>query len=89
VQVGAQRIVGETLLPQTGRQFCHARCGMQSDALKHVDEIGIRIDAVQSARDDQALDYSDISPARATPVFAVTAEARSSMRCQFGSGPRK
>jgi hypothetical protein len=38
------------------------------DALQDINEIGIRIDAVQSAGDDQTLDDSDVSGAEFGPA---------------------
>jgi hypothetical protein len=68
VQVGAQWIIREMLFPQPGRQFCNPRSGVLGDALQDIDEIGIRIDAVQSASDDQTLDDSDVSGAEFGPA---------------------
>jgi hypothetical protein len=67
VQVGAQWIIREMLLPQPGHQFGDSRSGVLRDALQDINEIGIRIDAVQSAGDDQTLDDSDVSGAEFGP----------------------
>ena len=48
-----QRIVGEMLFPEPRRQFGNPSDGVFPDALEHIDEIRVRIDAVQSAGDDQ------------------------------------
>ena len=74
VQVRAQRLVGEVLLPQPGRELGHARGRVLSDALQHVHQIGVRIDAVQPASGDQALhDASvlgaDLAPAEQPRLF--------------------
>jgi hypothetical protein len=45
-------MISEMFLPQAWSEFGNSRCGVQSDALEYIDEIGIRIDAVQSASDD-------------------------------------
>jgi hypothetical protein len=39
VQVGAQRIIGEVLLPQTRRELCDPGSGVLRDALEHIDEV--------------------------------------------------
>jgi hypothetical protein len=56
------------LFPEPWRQFGNPRCGVLCDALEHIDEIGIRIDAVQSAGDDQTLDDADVSGAEFGPA---------------------
>jgi hypothetical protein len=47
-----QRIVGEMLFPEPRRQFGNPSGGVFPDALEHIDEIRVRIDAVQSAGDE-------------------------------------
>ncbi len=42
--------------------------GCMADALQHIDQIGVRIDAVQSAGDDQALDDTDVFGAELGPA---------------------
>jgi hypothetical protein len=68
MQVRAQRIVGEEWFPQARGQLGNLRRGVLRDAQEHIDKIGIGINAVQSAGDDQALDYSDISGAEFGPA---------------------
>ena len=69
MQVGAQRIIGEVLFPQTRRQLCDPGGGVLRDPLEDVvDEIGIGIDAVQSAGHDQALNDTDVSGAEFGPA---------------------
>ena len=41
---------------------------MLSHTLEHIDEIGIRIDAVQSASNNQALDNADVFSAKFCPA---------------------
>ena len=41
---------------------------MLADPLQHIDEIGVRIDAVESAGDDQALDDADVLGAELGPA---------------------
>ena len=54
-EVRAQRVLGEALLPLARGEFDHPRARMLTDALLHLDQIGIGIDAVQTTGDDQAL----------------------------------
>jgi len=46
VQIRAQWIRREVLLPQPRRKFSHPRSRMLTDSLQNVDEIGVRVDAV-------------------------------------------
>ena len=48
------------LFPQPRREFGNAARGMHGDALQNVDEVGIGIDVVQSAGDDERLDDADV-----------------------------
>ena len=48
------------LLPQLGREFGDSAGGLIGDALQNVDEIAVRIDALQPTGDDQALDDADL-----------------------------
>ena len=41
---------------------------MLADPLQHIDQVGVRIDAVQSAGDDQALDDADVLGAEFGPT---------------------
>ena len=68
MQVGAKWVLGEVLLPQTWRELCDPGSGVQRDALEHINEIGVRIDAVQAAGDDQALDDADVPGAELGPA---------------------
>jgi hypothetical protein len=45
VNVGAQGIGGEVLLPETRREFRDATRGMFADPLQDIDQVGVRIDA--------------------------------------------
>jgi hypothetical protein len=60
VDVGTQGIGGEVLLPVARREFDDAAGGMFADPLQPIDETSVRVDAVQSARDDQALDDANV-----------------------------
>ena len=61
-------MIGEALLPLTRGKFGHARGGMLADPLQHIDQIGIRIDVVQSVGDDQALHDTDVLGAQFGPA---------------------
>ncbi len=64
MQVGSQRVIREEGFPQSRREPGDSRGRVQRDALKYIDEVGVRIDAVEAARDDQALDYADVAGAK-------------------------
>ena len=68
MQVGAHRVVRKEFSPQTRRELCDPGSGVQRDALEHIDEVGVRIDAVQAAGDDQALDDADVTGAEFGPT---------------------
>jgi hypothetical protein len=68
VDLGAHGAGGEVLFPQSWREFGDVACGMLADPLQHIDEISIRIDAVEPARDDQALDDADVLRAELGPA---------------------
>ena len=53
LDVGSQRIIREVFFPQSRREFGDATGGMQGDALQDVDQVGVGIDAVQSAGHDE------------------------------------
>ena len=59
LEVGPQRVVGEPGPPQPPCEFDDARGGVLADPLQHVDEVGLRVEAVQRAGDQQALDHAD------------------------------
>ena len=56
------------LLPQPRRELGDTGGGVDRDALQHVDEVGVGIDVVQPARDDQALDDADMLRAEFRPT---------------------
>ena len=66
--VGAQRIGGEVLLPQSRRELGDAAGRMLADSLQHIDQIGGGINVVQSAGDDQTLDDADVLGAEFGPA---------------------
>ena len=68
LNVGAQRVGGEVLFPQPRRELGDAAGRMLADPLQYIDEIGVRIDAVQSAGDDQTLDDADVLGAEFGPA---------------------
>lgn len=63
-----QRIGREVLFPQARREFGDAAVGMLADPLQHIDQVGVRIDAVKSAGDDQTLDDADVLGAELAPA---------------------
>ena len=60
MQRRAERIVVETLLPETRREFVHLAGRMLGDTLQHIDQIVVRVDLVETAGDDQALHDADV-----------------------------
>ena len=50
IEVGAQRVIGEVLFPQTGCEEVDLKRGMGIDALEHIDQIDVGIDALQPTR---------------------------------------
>ena len=56
IEVGAQRVVCEVLLPQAGREELDFQGGMGIDALEHIDQIDVGIDALQTTRRKQTVD---------------------------------
>ena len=56
------------LRPESRREFSDSAGGVLADALEDVDEVGVRIDAVQSAGGDQALDDADVPGAEFGPA---------------------
>ena len=67
MDLGAHGVGGEVLFPQTRRQFGDAAGRMLADPLQNIDEVGVRIDAVQPAGDDQTLDDADVRGAELSP----------------------
>lgn len=66
--VRVQRIGCEQLLPQPRGEFGRAFGRMLTDALQHIYQIRVGIDAVQLAGADQALDDADVLGAQFGPA---------------------
>ena len=47
-------------LPQARREPGAVAGGMTLDALEHVDQVGVRVDALEPARHEQALENPDV-----------------------------
>ena len=63
------------LLPQTRSQLSDSTGGVKADPLQHIDQVGIGVDTMQAARDDQTLYDADmlgteLGPTE-HPVFVV------------------
>ena len=56
------------LFPEPWRQFGNPSRGVLPDELEHIDEIGVRLDAAQSAGDNQTLDDTDVPGAELSPT---------------------
>ena len=68
MDVGPQRIGCKALFPKARREFDYTTCGMFADPLQDIDEVGVRIDAMQAASHDQALDDADVFGAELSPT---------------------
>lgn len=44
MQIRAQWVGDEVLLPQPRGEFGDARCGVLADTLQNIDEVGVRVD---------------------------------------------
>ena len=66
MKVGAHWIVREMLLPEAWGQFGDATGRMLTDSLQDIDQVGVGIDAVESAGDDQTLDYAERAARRSS-----------------------
>jgi hypothetical protein len=67
LEVGTECVAGEELFPASGGQLLDSTVGMDTDALQHVHEIRIRMDAVEAAGRGEAVENgqalgSDLSP---------------------------
>jgi hypothetical protein len=56
-------------LPQPRRELGDASGRLYGDALQHIDEVGVRIDVVEPASDDEALYYPDVAPSSVQQKF--------------------
>ena len=54
--------------PPAWREFSHTRGRVLPHTLQHVDQLGVGIDAVQSAGDHQALNNADVFSAEFRPT---------------------
>jgi hypothetical protein len=68
VQGRSQRLVGKVLLPQPWCELSHARRRVNPYALQHIHEVGVRVNAVQPARYDQALHDASVLGANLSPT---------------------
>lgn len=68
MDVGAHRVGVEVVFPQTWCKFSDAASRMLADPLQYIDEVGVRIDAVKSAGDDQTLDDADVLRTEFSPA---------------------
>ncbi len=75
IEIRPQGLRGEVLFPQAGREELHLKGGMGIDALEHIHQIDIGIDALQATGGEQTVDDARMSgahfgPAK-QPVFAA------------------
>jgi hypothetical protein len=68
VQVRAQGVVREVLLPKAWREHGDITRRMLADAQQHVDQVVVRVDVVQPAGHDQALEHTDLLSAQLGPA---------------------
>ena len=67
IEVGSQRSIREQRLPDPGRHFNDMLCWMLADPLQNIDQVGIRVDALELAGDQQTLDHAHPLPATFGP----------------------
>src|SRR6185437_4781606 len=70
VQGGAEGVCGEVPLPQSRSKLSDAGCRVLADALQNIDEVGVRVDAMQPAGDDERLDDTAERRPAEVPIFA-------------------
>ncbi len=80
IEISTERFVREVLLPEPRREEMNLTGGMGIDALEHIDEVDVGVNALQSARGNQALHdahilRADLRPAE-QPVPSSSAIAR-------------
>ena len=68
MQGRTQRIGGEVQLPQTRREFSDFARRMNADPLQYIDQVGIGVDAMKAARDDQTLHDAHVFGAELGPA---------------------
>jgi hypothetical protein len=77
VEIRAQGILREVLFPQPRREEMDVKGGMGIDALEHIDEIDVGINALEAARSNQTLDDADIMRAHFGPAEQPVPSAQS------------
>jgi hypothetical protein len=84
VEVGAQRVGREVLLPLARREFGDAAHRVFTDPLQNIDQVGVWIDAMQSAGHDQTLDDADVLGTEFGPAEEPgLATHRNDAQCSF------
>jgi len=81
VQVRSQRIGSELIFPDAGRERFDFAGRMLVDPLQHIDQVGVRIDAVQPAGGQQALDDADVPGAGLGPAESSQPRGLSPLGC--------
>src|SRR6185437_6953406 len=61
-------VCGEVPLPQSRSKLSDAGCRVLADALQDVDEVGVHVDAMQPAGDDERLDDANMLGAELRPA---------------------
>ena len=56
------------LFPQTRSQLSDSTGGVKADPLQHIDQVGIGVDTMQAARDDQTLHDANVLGAQLSPA---------------------
>ena len=59
LEVRTKRVVGEQILPPSRRQLFDGIVWMNADALQDIDEVGVGVDAVESASRSEAMEDSE------------------------------
>jgi hypothetical protein len=78
VDIRAHRIIGEHCFPHARCEFFDAAGGVLGDALQHIGEVDVRVNVVQSAGGEQALNDADALSADFSPAKQPRLAARRS-----------
>ena len=68
MQVRAKRLIRKVLFPQSWSELDDTGGWMLADPLQNIDQVSVRIDAVQTAGHDQTLSDTDVLRAELCPT---------------------
>ena len=70
-------MLGEVLLPQAGREELDLKRGMGIDALQHIDQVDVGIDALEATGGQQTVDDADVTRAHFRPTEQPVSDRQS------------